>query len=76
MELKVWLWENKVTTGHFAERLKCNRAHLAQICSYKRMPGIELARKIEAETRGQVKARYILAKAYDEFLEKEFSISA
>jgi transcriptional regulator with XRE-family HTH domain len=76
MDLRVWLWENKLTTVHFAERLECNRCHLAQIASYKRMPSLKLARKIEQETRGQVKARYIMSKAFDEFLEKQFKISA
>jgi hypothetical protein len=60
MELKTWLKKNGYTYTQFAIYLGITNFHLGRIIAGKKIPGRELAKKIEYITDGAVEARDLL----------------
>jgi len=62
-ELKKWLKENNIKISDFAKRLGIHRTYLSDIVNGHETPSWTLARLIEYETNGEIKA--------ESFFEKE-----
>lgn len=60
MDLRIYLFKNKITIKDFAELLGCSRTHLGEIIHGRRKIGSSLAQLIEIKTNGEVKAEELL----------------
>ncbi len=60
MKLKLWMVTHKVKQGAMAKRLGISRVHLNGIINERSRPSPGLAKRIETETRGRVKAIELL----------------
>lgn len=60
MDLREYLFRNRLTVKEFSQRLECSRPHLTEIIHGRRKPGKRLANDIEKLTGGQVKAAELL----------------
>lgn len=54
MQLPDYLKTYSLTHSQFAEKVRVSQPHIANILSGKRRPSIELAKRIEIETGGEV----------------------
>ena len=55
-ELQKWLKENNIKISEFAKRLGIHRTYLSDIVNGHETPSWTLARLIEYETNGEIKA--------------------
>ena len=56
MSLRDYLWRNRstLTKQELAKRLGINRTYLSKVVNGLKTPSIELSKKIELETKGEV----------------------
>jgi DNA-binding transcriptional regulator YdaS (Cro superfamily) len=60
MDLREWLFKNKIKITPFAKTLEYDRGHLTKIVNGQRNPSKRLAKAIEAATNGEVSAEDLL----------------
>lgn len=60
MNLKEYLFLNRITVNDFAEKINCNRSYFSRLLNGHVKPGKRLAKDIEKETNGEVKAEDLL----------------
>lgn len=70
MDLKVWLWKNKITLTDLCHILDVSRGYMSEVINYHKKPSKKLAIMIEKETAGDVSAEYILSQEYRDCLKK------
>lgn len=54
MDLRRWLFDEKLSVTEFSKRLGCSRIHLSEIVNGRRIPSLMLAKAIENATHGKV----------------------
>ncbi len=54
MELREWLFRNRIKITVFSKGLGYTREYISNICNDKSLPSVYLARKISAATNGEV----------------------
>lgn len=62
MKLREYLFVHRMTVKEFSELLDYSRTHLSAIVNEKLKPSPKLARRIEKETNGEVKAEDLIKK--------------
>jgi plasmid maintenance system antidote protein VapI len=60
MKLREYLFVHRMTVKEFSELVDYSRTHLSAIINEKLKPSPKLARRIEKETNGEVKAEDLL----------------
>jgi len=60
MDLREYLFYNRMTVKQFSEKIGCSRNHISEIIHGRRIPGKRLAKDIEIATNGEVKAKNLL----------------
>lgn len=60
MDLRTWRTKVGLTLEAFGERVDCTKAALSDIERAKKRPSTDLAKRIEAATRGEVSAAVLL----------------
>lgn len=65
MELREYLFRNRLTVTHLSRLLECTRTHLSEIIHGRRKPSRRLAKDIEKITNGEVKAHSFFLKNHD-----------
>lgn len=70
LELKIYLWEHKITQRDCAKKLGIAESRLSSICSYRLLPTAEIALGIEKITKGKIKAASFLQRS----LEKRWEV--
>ncbi len=60
MDLRTYLFHNRISVTDFSKILGCSRIHLSEIVNGRRIPSLMLAKAIERETKGKVKASELL----------------
>jgi transcriptional regulator with XRE-family HTH domain len=60
MKLREYLFIHRMTVKEFSELVDYSRTHLSAIVNEKLRPSPKLARRIEKETNGEVKAEDLL----------------
>ncbi len=60
MELREYLFRQRLKISDFAKKLGYGRTYINEIVNGTKKPGKHLARQIERETEGQVKAEDLL----------------
>ncbi len=61
MELREYLFKNRISVVEFSRILECDRSYISQIVNGKR-PGKNLAKLIEMTTNGEVTVKGLLGK--------------
>lgn len=61
MDLREYLFRNRLTVKEFSEALDCSRTHLTELMHGRRKSGKRLANDIEKLTEGQVTVAEIMA---------------
>lgn len=62
MDLRTWLFKNRISLRQFAKKIDYNFSYLSLVMNYKRVPSEKLAMKIEEETQGTVKGQALIKK--------------
>ncbi len=62
MDLRTYLFHKRLSVTKFSKILGCSRIHLSEIINGRRVPSLMLAKSIERETSGAVKAEDLLKK--------------
>lgn len=62
MDLREYLFYNRITIKKFSETVECTRTHLSEIIHGRRSASRRLAKDIEKATDGQVKAKDLIKK--------------
>lgn len=70
MELKIWLWKNRLSMTDFCEIVGMSRSYLCEIANYRRKPSKRIAFMIEKETSGEVKSEFLMRQEYKDYLRK------
>lgn len=73
MDIKTYIWKNRMTLRDFATLVGCNYSYMSRIATEKLLPSPELAKKIEAATNGQIKAKKMIRKKLEDCFKKEFA---
>lgn len=60
MNLKEYLFLNRISVNDFAQKIKCNRSYFSRVINGHIKPGRRLAEDIEEATNGAVKAKDLL----------------
>jgi len=60
MDLRTYLFNNRLSVKEFAEKLHCSRTHMSAVMNGRLKPSIRLAASIERETNGEVKIKELL----------------
>lgn len=60
MDLREYLFRNRLTITDFGKKIDCPRAYLSQIVNGHKKPGKRLAKVIEDATNGEVTAQELL----------------
>lgn len=60
MKLREYLFVKKMTIQEFSENIDYSRVHISGIVNEKLKPSRKLAKRIEKETKGEVKAEELL----------------
>jgi DNA-binding transcriptional regulator YdaS (Cro superfamily) len=60
MELRVYLFQKRISVTDFSKSLGCSRIHLSEIVNGRRIPSLLLAKAIERATNGEVTAEELL----------------
>ncbi len=60
-EIKMYLLRKNMTIKEFAKRLGYHYTYIVDICAGRRKCGKRLAKSIELETNGEIKAEYLEA---------------
>ncbi len=66
MDLREYLFFNKITQSKFSEDIQCTRSYLSGIIHKKIKPSKRLAKSIEIVTNGEVKVEDLLKGFPDE----------
>jgi DNA-binding XRE family transcriptional regulator len=70
MDLRTYLFMNKIKLEKFAETVGCSYTHMMQIKNFKRIPSLILAKSIARETGNKVTVKSLMRKP-DEFVQEE-----
>lgn len=54
MDLRRFLFDNRLSVTEFCKNLGCSRVHLSEIINGRRIPSLTLAKLIEKETNCEV----------------------
>lgn len=65
MDLRVWLCQNRISSKDFADIIGYDRSYISCVSNFRRRPSFALAKKIERETGGEVRAVDLMDKRYD-----------
>lgn len=65
MDLRIYLFNKRLSVTKFSKILGCSRIHLSEIVNGRRVPSLVLAKSIERETNGEVTAKELLKKIDD-----------
>lgn len=65
MNLRIWLLKNKILIKDFAEILGYTYPYLCKVIAQKRRPSFQLARSIEKETAGEIRAFDLMSEIYE-----------
>lgn len=65
MDLREYLFRNRLTVTELSKKLECHRTYLSEIVNGARKPGKRLAKDIERATDGQVTADELLKEKED-----------
>lgn len=68
MDLRTWLFKNRISLRQFAKKIDYNFSYLSLIMNYKKVPSEKLAAKIEEGTNGAVKGQQLIKKCLKESL--------
>lgn len=60
MNLRTYLFENRISVTAFSKTLGCSRIHLSEIINGRRTPSLLLATSIEKMTESQVTVQELL----------------
>lgn len=60
MNLRVFLFNHRISVTEFSKTLGCSRIHLSEIVNERRTPSLLLAKSIERATNGEVTAEELL----------------
>ncbi len=60
MDLREYLFRNRLTVKGFSDKIDCSRNHLSSIIHGRFKPSKRLAKDIELATNGEVKAEDLL----------------
>ncbi len=60
MDLREYLFRERISTQEFAQKLEYSRTHLSLIANGKAKPSLRLAKAIEKETDGKVTVQDLL----------------
>lgn len=71
MELRKYLFDKKITTTEFANRLGISRVHMSGIVNGKRRPGKTLIDQIKLMTNGKVTEKDLKIKTLRKSKERE-----
>ena len=70
MDLKVWLWKNRLQLKDFCDIIGVSRGYMSEVINYHKKPSGKLAYLIEKETGGDVTAEYLMKQEYVDYLRK------
>jgi DNA-binding transcriptional regulator YdaS (Cro superfamily) len=62
MELREWLFINRLTVTEFAKRIQTSRNYMEMIKNKRKIPSLHLSKAIESETEGQVTVKELRGK--------------
>lgn len=65
MDLRIYLYSNRISITDFSKQLKCSRDHLSKIVNGKLKPSLRLAEDIQQATNGEVTIKELLPGAND-----------
>lgn len=60
MDLRTYLFNERISVTDFSKTLGCSRIHLSEIINGRRVPSLMLAKSIEMATNGQVTAKEVM----------------
>lgn len=60
MNLRTYLFHQRLSVTEFSKILGCSRIHLSEIVNGRRVPSLMLAKSIERETNGEVKVEDLM----------------
>lgn len=61
MDLREYLFRNRITVKKFSEKMECARTHISEILHGRRKPSKRLAQSIENATNGEVTVAELMA---------------